>query len=446
MKKTSAFSPTRVSMAVAVVCVGISMPAFAQVEAKVTGRVQFDARNHSNGATVVDDKDSASYSDGYEIRRARIGVSGAINKDIAYEVVGNAVGSSTNFVDTAFINYGFNKAAQFRAGRFKQPFSLVELTSSNSIDFMERSYGNQVVPGKRLGMMLHGEVTKGVTYGLSSYQDDFTSKENSANIGRNNAARLAANFAEMQGIEDTVIHVGYAKAQMYDKVANTTSSSSGGTSTTGTVLSVRSENRGINHAYRIRLDGDTLTTGGYGVAGQTFTSIEKSLTGMELAVARGPFKFQAESFRNYSSATSGTGDSANLDFAANYYEVMYNITGESWSKAYKGGAFSGITPGSVFMKDYGGVVGNGIGAWQVGFRTSNYAINERSVVGTTSIGSKAGTTNTVGLNWFLNNNARVMLNYSETKFETAFTPVDTSGSMNTVNSERTISLRTQVNF
>jgi hypothetical protein len=48
MKKTSAFSPSRVSMAVAVVCVGISMPAFAQVEAKVTGRVQFDVRNHTN--------------------------------------------------------------------------------------------------------------------------------------------------------------------------------------------------------------------------------------------------------------------------------------------------------------------------------------------------------------------------------------------------------------
>ena len=44
MKKTSAFSPTRVSMAVAVVCVGISMPAFAQMETKLTGRVHYDAR------------------------------------------------------------------------------------------------------------------------------------------------------------------------------------------------------------------------------------------------------------------------------------------------------------------------------------------------------------------------------------------------------------------
>ena len=63
---------------------------------------------------------------------------------------------------------------------------------------------------------------------------------------------------------------------------------------------------------------------------------------------------------------------------------------------------------------------------------------------TGGICSKAGKTNTFAINWLLNNNARVMLNYSETKFETAFTPVDTTGS--TINSERTISLRTQVNF
>jgi len=440
MKKTSAFLPTRVSMAVAVVCIGISMPAFAQVEAKVTGRVQFDARNHTSSAATVDDRDSASYADNYEIRRARIGVSGTINKDIAYEVVGNAVGSSANFVDTAFANYGFNKAAQFRAGRFKQPFSLEELTSSNSIDFMERSYGNQVVPGKRLGIMLHGEPTKGMTYGISSFQQDFSQGVSSQNLGQSNAARLAANLAEMQGIGDTVIHVGYAQAKMYNKVANVTSSS-GGTTTTATVLSMRSENRGINNAYRIRLNGDSVTTG-YSVVGQTLTSVENSLTGTEFAAARGPFKFQMENFRNYVKASS-VGGSANVNHAANYYEVMYNITGESWSKAYRGGAFSGITPGSIYMKDYGGVVGNGIGAWQVGLRMSDYTVDEGTVT-TASTGSKTGKTSTLALNWLLNNNARVMLNYSETKFGTAFIPVDTAG--NSIDSERTISMRTQVNF
>jgi len=96
------------------------------------------------------------------------------------------------------------------------------------------------------------------------------------------------------------------------------------------------------------------------------------------------------------------------------------------------------------MKDYGGVVGNGTGAWQLGLRMSDYNVTENSVTGVTSTGSKVGKTNTVALNWLLNSNARIMFNYSDTKFNTAFTPVDTTG--NTISGERTVSLRTQVNF
>jgi len=440
MKKTSAFSASSVALAVAALCA--SMPAFAQVQAKVTGRVQFDVRDHRSNASVVDDRDSAAYADNFEIRRARIGVSGTINNDISYEVVGNAVGSSTNFVDTAFANYGFIKAAQFRAGRFKQPFSLEELTSSNSIDFMERSYGNQVVPGKRLGMMLHGEPLKGLSYGLSVFQPDFTQKDNSQDFNSNRAVRVAANFAEIGKIDNTVLHFGAGKTTGSDKVAHT-SSSGGGTSTTAAVLNLAAENRGTKSVYRVRLDGPALTTGGYSAPAQTFTNIEKSLQGLELAVARGPFKFQMETFDTDLTASNAVGDAAVLGYKADYVELMYNITGESWSKAYKGGAFSGISPDSVFMKDYGGVVGNGIGAWQVGFRQSTYKVAE-TLTGVTSTGSKGGKTDTFALNWILNNNARAMLNYSETKFDTSFTPIDTSG--NKIDKERTISLRTQVNF
>jgi phosphate-selective porin OprO/OprP len=440
MKKTSAFSASSVALAVAALCA--SMPAFAQVQAKVTGRVQFDVRDHRSNASVVDDRDSAAYADNFEIRRARIGVSGTINNDISYEVVGNAVGSSTNFVDTAFANYGFIKAAQFRAGRFKQPFSLEELTSSNNIDFMERSYGNQVVPGKRLGMMLHGEPLKGLSYGLSVFQPDFTQKDNSQDFNSNRAVRVAANFAEIGKIDNTVLHFGAGKTTGSDKVAHT-SSSGGGTSTTAAVLNLAAENRGTKSVYRVRLDGPTLTTGGYSAPAQTFTNIEKSLQGLELAVARGPFKFQMETFDTDLTASNAVGDAAVLGYKADYVELMYNITGESWSKAYKGGAFSGISPDSVFMKDYGGVVGKGIGAWQVGFRQSTYKVAE-TLTGVTSTGSKGGKTDTFALNWILNNNARAMLNYSETKFDTSFTPIDTSG--NKIDKERTISLRTQVNF
>jgi hypothetical protein len=44
----------------------------------------------------------------------------------------------------------------------------------------------------------------------------------------------------------------------------------------------------------------------------------------------------------------------------------------------------------------------------------------------------------------LNSNARIMLNYSDTNFDNAFTPVDTTGSA--ISRERTLSIRSQVNF
>ncbi len=442
MKKTL-FSANRVALAVAVICSGVSLPAFAQVEAKVTGRVHFDARDISNGTTPSNDRDTNSFADNFEVRRARIGVVGTINKEIAYEVVGNAVGGTTNFIDTAWVNYGFNKAAQFRAGRFKQPFSLEELTSSNSIDFMERSYGNQMVPGKRLGMMLHGEPMQGLNYGLSAFQADFTESSSSSNAGSNYAARVALNAADIAKMEDTVLHLGVAHTGGKTQVVPTTSSG-GGTSTTATIVSFRDENRGMNNIYRFRISGPTATSG-YSAPAGSIVNIDKSMSGLELALATGPIKFQMEQFNSKFIADSSASTSlATVGVKTNYMEVMYNITGEQFAKSYKSGAFSGLTPASVFMKDYGGVVGNGIGAWQVGIRQSAYEAFDRSG-GNTPDGSAKGKTTTYGLNWYLNNNARVMFNYAKSTFDTAFTPVDTSG-IGTVSGETVVSVRTQVNF
>ena len=51
----------------------------------------------------------------------------------------NAVGKSTNVLDTASLTFAAMKPFQIQAGRFKQAFNLEGLTSSNDIDFNERS-------------------------------------------------------------------------------------------------------------------------------------------------------------------------------------------------------------------------------------------------------------------------------------------------------------------
>jgi phosphate-selective porin OprO/OprP len=440
MKKTSLFSANSVAVAVAALCA--SMPAFAQVEAKVTGRVHFDARNidpGNSGISLSAASSALSAADNFEIRRARIGMVGTINKDIAFEVVGNAVGSTTNFIDTAWVNYGFNKAAQIRTGRFKQPFSLEELTSSNSIDFMERSYGNQLVPGKRIGMMLHGEPTKGLVYGVSVFQNDFAEVAGNGTAGNNYAARVAVDAAQLlTKYDNMVLHAGYASTQGRADIAPTSS-----TSTSITALKLRSENRGLADTLKVTL-GHT--------AGNAIRN-NKKMSGFELALATGPFKFQAEHFDSkYDMAGSAT-QIGDIKLKANYYEFMYNVTGEAWAKSYKGGAFSSISPDQVFMKDYGGVVGNGIGAWQVGVRVSAYDASGSTVTGagsniksndTSAVTSgdlfKANT-NTYAVNWILNSNARVMLNYSDTRFNTDYKVASL-----TTKKEQVVSLRTQINF
>ncbi len=433
MKKTSAFSASSVALAVAALCA--SMPAFAQVQAKVTGRVHFDARNIDPGNPDINasnDPKGVSAADNFEIRRARIGMVGTINKDIAFEVVGNAVGSNTNFIDTAWVNYGFNKAAQIRTGRFKQPFSLEEQTSSNSIDFMERSYGNQIVPGKRIGMMLHGEPTKGLVYGVSFFQNDFAEVAGNGSAGSNFAARVAVDAAQLLTTNDNMIlHAGFANTQGRADVAGAAST---------TLLKLRSENRGLADTFIVKMPSATTAS----------VRQDKKMSGLELALATGPFKFQAEDFNSTFDASYNTAK-ANIKLKANYYEFMYNVTGEAWAKSYKGGAFSSISPNQVFMKDYGGVVGNGIGAWQVGVRVSSYdasgstSSTANQILSNTAILSltdpiKADTT-TYAVNWILNSNARVMLNYSDTRFSQNYEIVS-----KTTKSEQIVSLRTQINF
>jgi phosphate-selective porin OprO/OprP len=435
----------------------------------LTGRMHFDSRIIESAIPAMADRDSSSLADNFEMRRARIGINGKLFKDLGYELVTNAVGSNANLIDTAWLNYGFNKDAQIRVGRFKQPFSLEELTSSNSIDFMERSYGNQLIAGKKLGAMMHGEPVKGVNYGVSVFQDGFNELTNENNFGPNAAGRVALNLAELQNITDTVLHIGAAysagKSQTIPALSSNTQKAVSVDETRATVFGFRSENRGLSNIYRAQISGDKLpASASFGNLSNNAATIDKNQAGLELALARGPVKFQLEYMDHklnathksydYTSTEQGTAlTSSFVDGRAKtlYYEVMYNITGESWADAYKGGVFGGIKPKQNFGS-------SGWGALQTGIRVSSYDASD-----TTTSGSSGGTnksrvqnsdkanTVTVGLNWYLNPNARIMLNYSLTKFDTPVSALDTVNSGVAPKSpetdfERVLSIRTQFNF
>jgi phosphate-selective porin OprO/OprP len=433
----------------------------------LTGRLHFDARSidaNASGETEANEasRHAASLGDNFEIRRARIGVKGKMFEHYDYEVIANAVGSNTNIVDVAYVNAGMFQQAQLKLGQFKQPFNLEEYgTSSNNIDFMERSYINQITPAKKPGAMIHGILPKGFTYAGSVYQQNAFGETDAASTGKGFAGRLTANVAELAGwnTKESVLHVGVAGFDSEYGVTPAGSSKGHATlaDTNGTVFAFRTEGRGLTPAYRMQVGGDVTGGAGSSVLSNESSIVNNKAYGLELAAAHGPFKIQGEfTAQDFDAKTPATsGDAKNLvektakaDVQAFYVEALYMLTGENYADWYKNGAWGGIKPKNNFEIE----TGKGRGAWEIGLRYDEFSVDNVTVSGAgsriqgTQDTSKNGgaKTYTAGIKWQLTPNMRVLANYSHTKFDNAFTAVDTS--LTNISKEDLLMVRTQFSF
>jgi len=120
---------------------------------KITGRVQFQA----GYVDQENDVNSGDWST-FEVRRARIGVSGNFTEDIKGKVEANIVPGSVS-VRSAFISWGHSDAFNLTGGYDKPVSSLEENTSSASILTVERSNVNNNIaaPGESVGLWADGE-------------------------------------------------------------------------------------------------------------------------------------------------------------------------------------------------------------------------------------------------------------------------------------------------
>jgi len=434
---------------------------------------------------ATSDRDTASLADGFELRRARLGVKGFVYKDFKYEFQANAVGGAPT-ADVYFVNYARYNTAQLTLGRFKQPFSLEELTSSNDIDFAERSYVNQNGQfSKKIGAMMSGEPIKGLVYAASVYQQGFNEVSESDGKGLLSAGRVAANFGQLFNVRDTVIHFGLAgvSGTYQDRPAQSSQTSRTYEPTTrATVAGFRTLNRGLSNLYRAQVGGallggssTTATSGGRdGSVAEFAAEIETSLWGTEAALAYGPVKLQGEYSSNKINAidlttAAATASRVSGDVKTFYAQLMWNITGEKWADMYSGGVFKGVKPTNNFKP------GSGWGAWQVGIRYSEFDASDLSVrvVGNgarlqcggaqpdfVTIGGTCATSTTgswgLGVNWIMNPNSRFMLEWTRTDFgNTRIIPLDSAGTNGNggltsasqgTKAENVFSFRTQFNF
>jgi phosphate-selective porin OprO/OprP len=129
--------------------------------------------------------------------------------------------------------------------------------------------------------------------------------------------------------------------------------------------------------------------------------------GPELAVVLGPWTLQAEWAGQFlTDATSPTSGlrQGTVFFHGGYIELLYFLTGEHQEYDKHEGVFGRVIPRNNYHvkkhDDY-----YALGAWQVGVRFSYLDLNDKGIQGGEVYDW------TVGLNWFLNPNMKVQLNY-----------------------------------
>ena len=369
---------------------------------QLTGRLHMDYRQYSPDYGTGQTTDS--YQNTAEARRARFGIRGQFAKDFKYQLLANfgasdGFSSTSSTADEMWVNWAANPEMQFQFGLFKMPFSLEQMTSSNNLDFMERSLVGQndseLIPAKETGFMLHGIPKPGLTYALALSRGK--SNKSAEFDGFDYIGRVTTNIAELTGSKAYTAHLGAAYST--------------GEIKSGVIpVSGRTESR---------MQSAWFT--GSALSGAT----TRTRQGLEAAFAYNAFKVQGEHFQfNYDPAT---GNDQKIN--GYYVQAVYNLTGES--HAYKDGAFGWIKPINSIDK-------GGRGAWQVGVRMSEFDASDITVA--TGKANRA-TAMTYGVTWFATDNLRFMLNYVDTKFDAL---VGSSGSR--VNGERAVMFRSQLSF
>jgi phosphate-selective porin OprO/OprP len=451
---------------------------------QLTGRIHLDYRQNNLDLydTDFNDRDSASVADGFTLRRARLGVKGKFANDFKYEIVGNLPGTAT--VDVAFMDYAKFAGAQLRMGKFKQPFGLEQLTSSNNIDFMERSYVDQINPAKKIGAMIFGEPKPGVTYALSTYSMNDTELD-SKNDKANFAGRATLNFAQLTGNKDMVAHVGLSGFDNeYNLATTTTSSNVASGSQRATMLGFRTPGQGLSNTFRMQVGGEATanTTNASNISGQNINGnstaqVKSHAIGLEGIFAYNNIKLQGEYAKaKYKGSYNGT-ETIGADANVYYGEIMWLATGEKYSDAYKAGSFGSIKPKNDFDLDK-----NTWGALEFGFKAEAYKVDDMTAQsaaadtvnmtsaqrvqgsatctknGTPSAGGwhastegevngckATATTYTAGIKWILNPNAMVKLNYARTNFGTDWQYYDLDDAK-VLKKEDLVMMRTQITF
>ncbi len=321
-----------------------------------------------------------NFINGTETRRARIFLKGKAYEHLKFKVVYDfAAGDELGLNDAYLDIVGVPGVGDVRVGQGLEPLCFNELTSSKHISFIERASLTVFAPSRNVGVMVHDNVVDGkLNYQVGFFLDTGPMAGKRGDDDYSVAARLAY-LVVGEEKSDRAVHVGGAVNYF-----------------------VPEEGVRFRQRPEVHLSDRLVDTG-------TILNAETVLRyGGEIAGVFGPFYFAGEYIatsiaKSDEDVPVGPFDDLWLDdngsLSGYYAEAGYFLTGEH--RVYKDGLWGRTQPGSNFLED------GGLGAWEVVARYSSLDLNDDSAG---IYGGKMDDV-TVGLNWYLHSNVRLMFNY-----------------------------------
>ena len=143
-------------------------------------RIDFSARFQVDKMFPGDDPQDF---DDFTLNRARVSVDGELFNRVQFSIERELRGSSEEKINAkstktqwrdVYVDVNIADGLQLRGGRFKIPFSLDQLTSVSSNDFVNRSLGaDYLAPARDIGGTVHGRFfDRGLTYSAGFFEHD----------------------------------------------------------------------------------------------------------------------------------------------------------------------------------------------------------------------------------------------------------------------------------
>lgn len=417
-------------------------------ELRLRGQIQIDARGFPTGNAFSSGNSSSTAvgaSDTFLLKQFRPILQGKLWNKYEFLLTPDFGGGKT-IVQDAYVDAKLKPWFQVKVGKQKTPFGLERLQGDADGKFVERGLPNNLVPNRDIGVQVHGLLLNdkvdyalgyfnGVVDGNSS--DSFTTADTDNNRGKDISARIFTlpfkdDIGPLQGL-------GFGLAATYGEVNPLQSS---GQSNLPTFKSALGQ---LNiFSYTGAVTGTTTTA--------TSADGDRLRLSPQFYYYNGPFGLLGEYVRveqDVSKTVAGVGkrtDSLSND--AWQIVASWNLTGED-------ATYGNVVPKNEFNLDKGGW-----GAWELVARYGELSVDDKAfnLAGTGTLTTRQGNayanpTSAIknasawatGVNWYLNRNTKIALDYEQTSYEGGWT----SGSTGIVldrPTERVISSRLQLAF